>query len=352
MKINHNNHGRTLKISFPIGYSIGLAILFLVCWCGLCEFFTRLESVQAALPAHSIGSANKKLEIKIAYLDQLVRDEGPVDFIFLGGSDVNNSIDPEIFKQKYKAVTGEEPSCFIFGVDRLIPPAAALMAEILVKKYRPKLIIWGLSPTSFSKKLSPRTKNIILANPWCRIHLGKFNFEGWLSEHSYAYRYFLKFRIWLERPDYFKSILKAESNTTKYGALRHPKKIKPLKLDPVRMTRFRRYLSSFKMSEDAVIALKQILNYNEQIEIILVEIPVHRSILSLYPEGKKDHNKISHFIAEQANAQGVLYIPTSQLELIPNNGWRNSNHMNIKGSRIFSEWLGEKLGKLARKGKI
>lgn len=343
---------QTLKLKWPFGKTFGLALIILVLLLGLAEMAARTDFVQSILLAPSIASGQKRLDVKIAYLNDLIKKEGRVDCIFLGGSDVNAAVDPAIFNQVYKTYTGKEIICFNFGIDRLIPPAAAVMAKILVEKYKPKLLVWGLTPPMFSKRLRRKTKMLLMDNPWCKYRLGDYNFEGWLADHSFAYRYFLKFRIWLEKTTYFKDLLQCEKNTLKYGILKHSKKVKAFKPDPNRLSRFGKILENIEIAKDAIDAMEKIMQLRSQTEIVMVEIPFHRSLMSLYKGGANDHYRIYSHLNKLAKEHQVLYIPNAHLDLIPNNGWRNSNHVNIIGARIFSQWLGKQLGEVVKKGLI
>lgn len=342
----------TLQLRWPFGYTIGLAFGFLVLFLSLVEMAVNTDFVQSVLPTPSIASGQKRLDVKLAYINDLVEKEGQVDCIFLGGSIVNAAIDPAIFNQVYKTYTGKEIICFNFGIDRLIPPAAAIMAKILTEKYKPKLLVWGLTPSAFSKRLRRKTKLLLMENSWCKYRLGDYNFEGWLADFSFACRYFLKFRIWLEQPKYFKELLQCEKNTLKYGIIKHSKKVKAFKPDPNRVSKFRIILKNFEIAKDAIDAMERIMQLHSQTEIVIVEIPFHPSLMSLYDGGADTHYRISSRLNMLAKEHEVLYIPSARQDLIPDNGWRNNNHMNIIGARVFSQWLGKQLGEAVVKGLV
>jgi hypothetical protein len=40
------------------------------------------------------------------------------------------------------------------------------------------------------------------------------------------------------------------------------------------------------------------------------------------------------------------------LDLIPDEGWLNINHMNSLGGRVFTSWLGAQIGDAVKKGLI
>jgi hypothetical protein len=49
-------------------------------------------------------------------------------------------------------------------------------------------------------------------------------------------------------------------------------------------------------------------------------------------------------VESSASKNQVMFIKTSGLNLIPNDGWVDYAHVNTKGAAIFSEWLGIQIG--------
>jgi hypothetical protein len=47
-----------------------------------------------------------------------------------------------------------------------------------------------------------------------------------------------------------------------------------------------------------------------------------------------------------------LFLETTRLDLIPDDGWADYSHLNSKGAVIFSKWLGKQLGKAVMDGQI
>ncbi len=352
MKNRSTEKERTLKIRRPFGQTILLAAILLIILLVLVETAARTDFVRDALPAPSIASGHKRLDIKLPLLDDLVREEGRIDCIFLGGSDVNASINPDVFSRAYEKKTGEKLICFNFGLDGFIPPAAAVMAKILVEKYHPRLLVWGFSPTSFSDEFKRTTKEIVSRNSWCRYRLGDFNLEGWLTDYSRAYRYFLRFRTWLERPGYFEKLSIRGEKTSKYGyhTAERVNTFTRFKRDEEQESRYRNILSDFNMDNQALAALEKTLRLHSQTGIVLVDIPVHPRYLTLHERGADVYRKSASYIKKRAGQYGVLFISTNRFDLIPRSGFRNISHMNTRGARIFSRWLGRQIGRAVSKG--
>ena len=136
----------TLKLHWPFGRTLLLAIAILVGMAGAAELLLRWEPLQDRLPAPSIGGNSRNLDVKLHRLDKMVEREGPPDCLFLGNSMVNTNIDPEKFSEAYRAFTRRPIRCFNFGVNGMAPYPAAKFIRVLNHLYRPKMIIWGITP--------------------------------------------------------------------------------------------------------------------------------------------------------------------------------------------------------------
>lgn len=319
----------------------------------LAEITARSSFVRKALPAPSIGSGHRRLDIKLELLDRFVRQEGRLDCLFLGASDVNLGISPEAFNRTYESQSGRTIASFNFGLDGFVPPAAAVMAGILVKKYRPHWLIWGISPASFSDNLQKNTAQIVRRNPWCRYWTGSFNLEGWLCEHSAAYRYFLRFRIWLERPEYSRSLSQREAQTLMSGV---PARNNAGVTDAVgekfeREARRRRILQRFTIKPESLAALDVIVGLRSQTQVVLLEVPVHPRFYGFYGNGAVDHQKALRIIRERAERGGAFFLSPPR-GLVPEEGFANSNHMNGMGAGVFSRWLAVQVKQAVDAGKL
>ncbi len=333
--------------------TLALALALAAAAAALGEFAARLPLVRRALPAPSIGSGHRRLDIKLELLDRFVREEGRLDCLFLGASDVNLGISPEEFGRAYASQGGKEIAAFNFGLDGFIPAAAAVMADILVKKYRPRWLIWGISPASFSDNLQRKTPQIVRRHPWCRHMTGSFNLEGWLCEHSAAYRYFLRFRIWLERPEYSRGLSQREARTLRTGepARSHDDLTGVWGAEFEREARRRRVLEGFAFNPESLAALDAVAGLGRQTRVVLLEVPVHPRFYGLYGNGVADHQKALLRIGKKAERGGALFLSPPR-ELVPEAGFANSNHMNGWGAGVFSRWLGSRLKQAVSIGEL
>lgn len=352
MRTNSPGKERTLKIKRPFGRTLTLSFIIIVILSVLLETTARLDSVQSVLPSPTIASGHRRLDLKLFFLDRLVKEEGRVDCIFLGGSDMNAALNPGLFSRVFEEKTGEKLICFNFGLAGFIPQAAALMARILVEKYHPRLLVWGFSPISFGDEFKRKPATIVKQNSWCRYRLGDFNFEGWLTEHSYAYRYFLRFRTWLERPVYARSLSSREGRLSKYGYLPAERtgKFILFKQDEEKEIRYKEILADFDISVKAATALEQVLRLGSRTKVVLVDVPAHPAVLTLHERGAGAYRKALSYVKKRAGQRGVLFLAHDRFDFIPGKGYKDLGHMNTIGAKLFSRWLGRQMAKAAGKG--
>jgi len=348
------NRESTLRLRKPSGKTVGLTLIVLIGLVVLVETAVRIPFIRSILPRPCIGSCIEHVDLKIPYLlDQYESKNGPVDCFFVGHSFTYRGMDPDVFSQSFKARTGKNIICFNMGVHGLHLSAAEILIEVLEKRYKPKLLILSSLP-SFKRQGEP-VEERLRSNPWIQHCLGSSNVNGWLSEHSRAYGLFIRFFLWLSNPRYSIRLAVEGSRMPFNGYC--PRKTGKRSMrkvtsppDPIREARkFRRFVN-VKISTKHLDALEQILQNRSDMEILIVEMPVHHSFLDYFGESSEG---FEHYIAETkkcADRHHVLFWPTTLLNLIPDDGWINRNHLNYTGAQIFSRWLGEKVGDAVNEG--
>ncbi len=338
---------KTLQLKKPIGKTLVLAMLLLAVTISVLELMARLPLINAILPAPSIGTPHKKLDLNFSFLDRLIQEEGSVDCLFIGSSMVKASIDPEIISKTIAEMNGKKIRCFNFGVAGFTPMVAADLAEIMIRKYNPRILVWGVSPESFIEGAGRKAKDLFKSNPWYRYQMGKFNLQGWLTEHSKAFRYFLRFRIWLERPQLSRELTLRENGMSRYGFSRKNREqlLQPAPLGLPEENEIIPESQKLYFSQKAFSDLKKVAKHTSNTKIVLIEIPVHKSIKRIYKNNKNLRTSIRETILQFVTDENIPFIRSQHLELIPDDGWKNMNHMNVKGADIFSDWLGIQLAK-------
>lgn len=337
----------TLQLKRPFGKTVLLSVVVLVFMTGAAEFLVRTAFLRSRLPVPSIGSGHRNLDLKLSFLNDFIKTHGSVDCIFLGSSFIFYGIDPEVVQQAYEEKTGKSMRSFNFGISGLSLPAAAVLAKILTKLYRPGLIVLGVLPGY--EGVGRGAEQRITSNPWIQYHLGMRNFTGWVIDHSRAYRYYLRLLIWLDNPELSAKIDRLEMNMSLSGYAhgRSAKRKIRSNLTIRNKPKILEQMKNFKISPKHFSALEQILQFHTQVQIIIVEVPVHPVFFTFFERGVEDHQQIIAGTRDRAIHYGVPFLPTTHLNLIPDEGWLNFNHLNSAGAKIFSRWLGNTIGDVA-----
>src|SRR4051812_20845734 len=107
---------RSWRVSAASAATPLLAVAVLCVGAAAGELIARSATVRGYLPAPSVGSPSRLLEVQRAGLAALSETEGGVDCIFLGNSLVLFGVDPAVFAQEFAARTDTPARCFNFGV--------------------------------------------------------------------------------------------------------------------------------------------------------------------------------------------------------------------------------------------
>jgi hypothetical protein len=340
-----------LRLRRQRGGTVGLALIFLALVAGTCELLVRTAPVRAKLLAPSLGSSMRDLELRWFGLEDLVAKSGPIDCLLVGSSTVRFGLDPAAFADAYRDRTGCNIRCFNFGMAGVTTSTAGVMAEILVQRYHPALLIYGLTPFELNQQSYrvSQARAAIEDLPWTAYQLGTFNSTGWLIEHSYAYRYYLTHRNWM-RDTYWWYLRKtrlAESYPASlgyYGTVTASRSIAERPSD-----REQRVLSlgTYTLSDQGLAGLGRIARLSEQgVHIAIVEMPLPRTLLTFFPHAKAAYEMFAQVGESAARAHHLPFLRTTSLGLIPDDGWADYGHMNAKGGEIFGRWLGEQVAEL------
>ena len=169
------------------------------------------------------------------------------------------------------------------------------------------------------------------------------NFESKLIVHSAAYHRYLRVSGWM-LPD-FHSRLDKRRDTQAQFITRRGYEPEPgqlvLPLPDSEIARVSALFSDYHPVPAEWDRLHHIITLNDPpvTQVVLVEIPLNPLVVADYM-GEDAYGHFNARIAGDAAAQGVLYWPTSPLNLIPDPAWANANHVNNGGARLFSRWFG------------
>lgn len=167
----------------------------------VCEVLCRTTFIQQHLPLPSRGSGHKNFDLKVAALDRFQTKHPHIDCIYLGNSRVNRSIDPEVVDKTFEAITGQPFTSFNFALAALNAEETRYAVDLLQKRYKPDLIVMGISSFTFTKDFFNWETRDWISNPWVDYQLGTPSFRGWLMTHSYAFKYYLRWQTWLIYPE-------------------------------------------------------------------------------------------------------------------------------------------------------
>ena len=328
---------RTLNLKWPIGRTFGLAVVNLLLIATFLEGVARLGWISSYMPKKTIGSGHPQIDMKLELLDALMEREGRIDCIFLGSSMVYRAINPDIFAEAVKRRTGRDIVCFNFGLAGVGETSSAMLGEMLVRKYRPGTLILGTSPRNLSERTGIKTANL-QNNPWIRYHNGFFNIDGWLTEHSVAFRRYMGFNglkeliAPVERRRYY------EMTALGYG---HSKDV--MYEDVVAASRASMsWLTEGGISRVHLEGLERNMRLNNVVKVVVFEVPVHPALAAGVDKGQERYSRGLTVIEEAAGRNGVTFLRSIPRHLLPVEGWSDPYHMNQKGAGIFSKWLGEK----------
>lgn len=341
----------TLRLTKPYGQTLLLAAVILLVLVGLVETLSRIEAIQARLPAPSLGSGHQNFDLKLALLDAFVKKEGGVDCILLGPSAVNYDLAPSVIRNAFRHQTGNDIRVFNFGLAALNNPVAAAVMRILVDRFHPRLVILGVFPGE--EHFGRATAQRLMSNPWVNQQMGRPSFNGWLLDHSLAYRYFMRFCVWLKQPDFSESIRRLERQTSPDGFTKTTKTMPNIDDPPdplLEREYFIRY-GHFQVAPSHLAAMDDLLRFKTEVELAVLEVPIHSTFMVFFGNGKADYDQVLAETQKRARRQNVLFWSTSQVR-IPSEGWWNRNHLNVAGAQILSLWLGEKLAEAVKQGQL
>lgn len=338
-----------LRLRRPAGLTLVLAAVVIGLLAGIFEVAARSEALKRRLPPESIGSGQPQLDKKLVLLRDLIAAKGSVDALFVGSSQVYRAIEPDRVEGTFHGRAGREIRTFNFGLGGMSETGEAPLMRILVDEYRPRLVVVGASSYGLDERRDLKFMKFLDGSAWFRYHRGALSLDGWLLEHSVAFRRYHGHLFWAN-PD-----PETEAVVRRSVADMDLKGHSPLPsdgfrgVDPVAAAELRDYKPS-KLHLDALADVVRLRR--EGLEVILVEMPVHESVIGLYGRGAEDHEAALQQIEKVAAAHGTQFWRYPYAERpIPPGGWSDFIHLNKVGTGVYSRWLGERLAAAAREGR-
>lgn len=349
------SRSRTLQLSRPYGHALLLAALFLILFLALTELALRVAPVHLFLGAPALGSDHRQFEQQWHRLEMYQAAHGPVECIMIGDSTVMSDFSPSALGDAYRQQTGEEITCYNFGVGAFSVMGSSLLAEILIREYSPQILIVGVEGLNFTVPRDEQGGTDLSRVPWARYQLGEFTLEGWLYQHTYLYRYLGVLGQLVSFEVDYKEVLQAAANERSVyedgysplqgsGPLAVSEPPDP-EIDHPYIEHYFAAHSPFLLLPENLEALDKILALDNAVtRIILVEMPVADTFHTFFGNGEDDYRMFIDTLHTKATAADVSFWRMDDLQALPYPAWFNYNHLNSDGAPVFSRWLGTKLG--------
>lgn len=306
-------------------------LAIVICWGVLSEILARSPLGQS-LPA-STGMDSFEFDLKATYLEQHIRQNGQVDCILVGSSLANNGFDPEIIETVYEQKTGERIHCFNFGLSAQTFKSGGDIAQALVSRYNPKLLIVVVSPRDFSTKHGDKGAGLV-KKAWLQYNTGNFSLEGWLATYSYGYRYIYSLQ-YLFLPENRWEFEQKYKKTTRNG-------FSPLyDIRPSEVI-----FPAFENFTPEPVTWSGLLKVSDlPVSMIFIEAPINPEYMDYYLETPENYQTLFFEPVEQMLASKGLPFWESQgiARGLPPDHWYDSLHANTLGVEVVSRWLGEQL---------
>lgn len=340
------------------------AILFALA-CLLAETLARAPFVQAQIPYQAYGTNHTQLELQLNYLDAFVRKYGAPDCFVFGSSQAFREIDPQIFAQPFETASGEKLTCYNFGITGSQIWSTSILNKILVERYHPRLVVIGTSYLDYTEGREFQIDERFKENDWLQYQTSPFSlqglydgwFNGWLTEHSYAWRglnllsYAAPYEM--RTSEVLREARKWDGEIGGNGFALSTKFINPnLPVEEGFVKNMALEFGDFGTSDRNLAALEEIIVFCQQAgaQILLAEMTYHPALLELKgPRGiqRAAKDELLAFIAKVnatldalAAKHGVTFLHVDPGLAIPEDGWFDLYHLNRVGAQPFSAWLG------------
>lgn len=334
----------TLRLRPPLGRTVLVALLILVITLLILEGLARLPAVQSLLIAPSIGENHDHLAIKLQQLDQMAAAGESIECIAVGSSMIEQGFAPAAFSTGYEQTTGQPMSCYNFGLIGTGAAEAGIWAPLLAERYHPRLIIYGVSARDLSVADLQWRLGLDVFPPSVRHPPGQPSLDGWLTNHSMAYRYYLFYRFWPWNGYTARLIrLRDYQQNLEWGFRGGATDQRDITQIPDRQTNQHIYqdMSPYEMREANLDGLSNIAAVQEQgVQVIFVEMPLPDTFMYFFENGQDDYQLFLDTVSTFTADHGIPFIRSRPTLFIPDDGWMDYTHLNRTGALIFSEWLG------------
>lgn len=333
---------KSLKIHLPIGQVLFQSIAWLTLFCVVIELFARASFGGDIFRYESYGSSHPNFDPQVIRIKAREIQDGQIDCIFLGDSQILYGVDPSTVEQAYFKETGKSIRCQNFGLGGLKPSTSRAMASILIKNFHPSLIVYGTDMFDYTASYIASDQSI-MSSPWVKYQLGDFSIDGWLIEYSNSYRYYLGLDRYLLNGDVLADDIGPDGRSLKFAD-------KTKLSQQEQMDYFSSLMNKPEITGDQWGGLHDLLIMNsDKVKIIVVETPVNPIFFTLekYSYNSKIYPDFRNILEnETAQVNTGLWLTQTTVQ-IPEDGWYDIVHLNQTGTLYFSRLLGEFLAEQA-----
>lgn len=309
----------------------------------------RLFSGHGNPPIRSIGNFHSQFETKWFKLTDFVAANGGVDVLLMGNSIVNTGVDPAILSDRLSSDAERPLRIFNFGIEGMDLYTNAVLAELLVREFHPSAIIYFTEMREYGPEVDTSVPDQFQTAAWFQYKLGRPSIEAWIFDHSLLMQYLLPYRNW-SRADFPDTILRnlyRYSETTASGyepdrAYSRDLDVRTDPTDPEQKILFDRY-RDFTPAPDKLADLERILSLGEYgVQVLTTEMPLYPTFYD-YFGGEGVHLAFLEQVKELTKANGGVFIPRVDSDLIPRTGRADDHHLNFEGTPLFSNLLADEL---------
>ena len=333
---------KSLKIKLPIGQVLLQSIIWLSLFCIAVELFARTSAGRNFFQYESYGSSHPHFDPQVIRIKARKAQDGHIDCIFLGDSQIFYGVDPSVVEQAYFDQTGKFIKCQNFGLGGLKPVTADALTRLLIKNFHPSIIIYGTDLFDYTASLSGSDASI-MSSPWVKYQLGTFSIDGWLIENWNSYRYYLGADRYLLNGDENEVHIESNGHSLKFSE-------KTNLSQQEQIDYFDSILDKPEITEEQLNGLHNTLSLNaDEVKIIVIETPVNPMFFTLkqFSYNRKVHPDFKNILENETAQAGTELWLTQDTVQIPEDGWYDLVHLNQKGTLFFSRLLGEYLGSIS-----
>lgn len=319
--------------SLPIWRSIYALLALLLAWSLVAEIVARTP-LGYKVPPPSVGANSFEFDTKVYYLEQSIRQRGPLDCLIIGDSMTNNGPDPQLVEEFYRAKTGSSIHCFNFGLPAMFLDATGPLAEALVNRFQPRLLVVILSARNFEESVDVPIR-YVGSSRWSQQNLGNPSLPGWAVNSLYGYRYGLSLKYWLT-PTNRESFSDTWRMITPEGFSPANGFGEQRELDP-EPPEFQQIYPPAQAGFDQLLDLQA-----RGVNLLIVDAPIRPDVYSAWQASY--YQPYIEYMQETLSPLGIPFWLTRDIsDSIPAHGWYDLQHVNENGVPLFSAWLGEQL---------